>query len=73
MFKYIWSDRRGSLLQGRMWMMAYIYFNTRVLDRSRPIPEEEFEDFVAMMEGAAALTLRAAVAEAGPSEGAGAE
>ncbi|KAJ9518559.1 hypothetical protein QJQ45_018538, partial [Haematococcus lacustris] len=30
-FKFIWSDRRNRLLMGRMWAMAYVYFNTRAL------------------------------------------
>ncbi|KAJ9509401.1 hypothetical protein QJQ45_001847 [Haematococcus lacustris] len=30
-FKFIWSDRRNRLLMGRMWPMAYVYFNTRAL------------------------------------------
>ncbi|KAJ9531317.1 hypothetical protein QJQ45_006764 [Haematococcus lacustris] len=30
-FKFIWSDRRSRLLMGRMWAMAYVYFNTRAL------------------------------------------
>ncbi|KAJ9532028.1 hypothetical protein QJQ45_003753 [Haematococcus lacustris] len=30
-FKFIWSDRRNRLLKGRMWAMAYVYFNTRAL------------------------------------------
>ncbi|KAJ9518204.1 hypothetical protein QJQ45_010146 [Haematococcus lacustris] len=30
-FKFIWSDRRSRLLTGRMWAMAYVYFNTRAL------------------------------------------
>ncbi|KAJ9515741.1 hypothetical protein QJQ45_008619 [Haematococcus lacustris] len=30
-FKFIWSDRRNRLLMGRIWAMAYVYFNTRAL------------------------------------------
>ncbi|KAJ9509978.1 hypothetical protein QJQ45_011419 [Haematococcus lacustris] len=32
-FKHIWSDKRSSLLLGRMWLLAFIYFNKRVLER----------------------------------------
>ncbi|KAJ9519604.1 hypothetical protein QJQ45_013377 [Haematococcus lacustris] len=30
-FNFIWNDRRSRLLMGRMWAMAYVYFNTRAL------------------------------------------
>ncbi|KAJ9517369.1 hypothetical protein QJQ45_016745 [Haematococcus lacustris] len=26
-FSHVWSDKRASLILGRMWIMAYIYFN----------------------------------------------
>ncbi|KAJ9511156.1 hypothetical protein QJQ45_013230 [Haematococcus lacustris] len=26
-FSHVWSDKRASLILGRMWVMAYIYFN----------------------------------------------
>ncbi|KAJ9507068.1 hypothetical protein QJQ45_004648 [Haematococcus lacustris] len=32
-FKLLWSDKRSRLLMGRMWAMAYVYFNTRALKR----------------------------------------
>ncbi|KAJ9532380.1 hypothetical protein QJQ45_010423 [Haematococcus lacustris] len=41
-FKHIWSDKRSSLLLGRMWLLAFIYFNKRVLER-RPKPQPEAE------------------------------
>ena len=32
-FKYMQGDLKGRLLQGRMWMLAYCFFNSRVLKR----------------------------------------
>ncbi|KAJ9514938.1 hypothetical protein QJQ45_002772 [Haematococcus lacustris] len=50
-FKHIWSDKRSSLLLGRMWLMAFIYFNKRVLER-RPKPqlEAEWQQFAQWMQ-----------------------
>ncbi|KAJ9511766.1 hypothetical protein QJQ45_022632, partial [Haematococcus lacustris] len=45
-FKHIWSDKRSSLLLGRMWLLAFIYFNKRVLERRpKPQPEAEWQQF----------------------------
>ncbi|KAJ9534806.1 hypothetical protein QJQ45_017228, partial [Haematococcus lacustris] len=32
-FKFISSDRRSRLLLGRIWIMSYVFFNTRVMTR----------------------------------------
>jgi hypothetical protein len=45
--KLIWSDRRQRLQQGRMWLIAYIYFNTRALKRATAaVSWEEFEEWM---------------------------
>ncbi|KAJ9531957.1 hypothetical protein QJQ45_003660 [Haematococcus lacustris] len=45
-FKHIWSDKRSSLLLGCMWLLAFIYFNKRVLERKpKPQPEAEWQQF----------------------------
>ena len=31
--KMIWSDRRTRLLKARMWMLAFVYFHSRVMKR----------------------------------------
>ncbi|KAJ9510548.1 hypothetical protein QJQ45_016016 [Haematococcus lacustris] len=49
-FKHIWSDKRSSLLLGRMWLLAFIYFNKRVLERRpKPQPEAEWQQFAQWM------------------------
>ena len=32
-FASIWNDKRNRILLGRMWLMAFIFFNTRVMQR----------------------------------------
>jgi len=32
-FANIWDDKRNRLILGRMWLMAYVFFNTRVMQR----------------------------------------
>ncbi|KAJ9514268.1 hypothetical protein QJQ45_012222 [Haematococcus lacustris] len=50
-FKHIWSDKRSSLLLGRMWLLAFIYFNKRVLERRpKPQPEAEWQQFAQWMQ-----------------------
>ncbi|KAJ9527998.1 hypothetical protein QJQ45_005563 [Haematococcus lacustris] len=50
-FKHIWSDKRSSLLLGCMWLLAFIYFNKRVLERkSKPQPEAEWQQFAQWMQ-----------------------
>ncbi|KAJ9509294.1 hypothetical protein QJQ45_001746 [Haematococcus lacustris] len=50
-FKHIWSDKRSSLLLGRMWLLAFIYFNKRVLERRpKPQPEAEWQQFACWMQ-----------------------
>ncbi|GFH19475.1 dimer_Tnp_hAT domain-containing protein [Haematococcus lacustris] len=50
-FKFIWSDRRSLLLLGRMWIMSYVFFNTRVMTRKEhhasAEAQEEWESFMA--------------------------
>ncbi|KAJ9513431.1 hypothetical protein QJQ45_005983 [Haematococcus lacustris] len=46
-----WSDKRSSLLLGRMWLLAFIYFNKRVLERRpKPQPEAEWQQFAQWMQ-----------------------
>ncbi|KAJ9510866.1 hypothetical protein QJQ45_027720, partial [Haematococcus lacustris] len=46
-----WSDRRSRLLLGRMWIMSYVFFNTRVMTRKEhhasAEAQEEWENFMA--------------------------
>ncbi|KAJ9514084.1 hypothetical protein QJQ45_002195 [Haematococcus lacustris] len=50
-FKHIWRDKRSSLLLGRMWLLAFIYFNKRVLERRpKPQPEAEWQQFAQWMQ-----------------------
>ncbi|KAJ9528698.1 hypothetical protein QJQ45_020597 [Haematococcus lacustris] len=50
-FKFIWSDRRSRLLLGRMWIMSFVFFNTRVMTRKEhhasAEAQEEWESFIA--------------------------
>ncbi|KAJ9531460.1 hypothetical protein QJQ45_006832 [Haematococcus lacustris] len=50
-FKFIWSDRRSRLLLGRMWIMSYVFFNTRVMTRKEhhasAEAQEEWESYMA--------------------------
>ncbi|KAJ9505584.1 hypothetical protein QJQ45_012003 [Haematococcus lacustris] len=52
-FKMLWSDKRNRLLMGRMWAMAYVFFNTRALKRDdQPFAptaaeEEQWEEWMA--------------------------
>ncbi|KAJ9517964.1 hypothetical protein QJQ45_004370 [Haematococcus lacustris] len=52
-FKLLWSDKRSRLLMGRMWAMAYVYFNTRALKRDEQpfaptaAEEEQWEEWMA--------------------------
>ncbi|GFH28533.1 hypothetical protein HaLaN_27040 [Haematococcus lacustris] len=50
-FKFIWSDQRSRLLLGRMWIMSYVLFNTRVMTHKEhhalAEAQEEWESFVA--------------------------
>ncbi|KAJ9505255.1 hypothetical protein QJQ45_006614 [Haematococcus lacustris] len=50
-FKFIWSDRRSRLLLGRMWIMTFVFFNTRVMTRKKhhasAEAQEEWESFIA--------------------------
>ncbi|KAJ9516204.1 hypothetical protein QJQ45_024647 [Haematococcus lacustris] len=50
-FKFIWSDRRSRLLLGRMWIMSYVFFNTRVMTRKEhhasAETQEEWESYMA--------------------------
>ncbi|KAJ9525517.1 hypothetical protein QJQ45_003111 [Haematococcus lacustris] len=49
-FKHIWSNKRSSLLLGRMWLLAFIYFNKRVLERRpKPQPAAEWQQFAQWM------------------------
>ncbi|KAJ9523973.1 hypothetical protein QJQ45_022376 [Haematococcus lacustris] len=55
-FKLLWSDKRSRLLMGRMWAMAYVYFNTRALKRDEqpfaPAAAEEEQDPVLALNSA---------------------
>ncbi|KAJ9530830.1 hypothetical protein QJQ45_028724 [Haematococcus lacustris] len=43
--------KRSSLLLGRMWLLAFIYFNKRVLERRpKPQPEAEWQQFAQWMQ-----------------------
>ncbi|KAJ9515998.1 hypothetical protein QJQ45_016829 [Haematococcus lacustris] len=45
-FSHVWSDKRASLILGRMWVMAYIYFNLRVLKRKpKTLSDAEWEEY----------------------------
>ncbi|KAJ9524120.1 hypothetical protein QJQ45_022525 [Haematococcus lacustris] len=45
-FSHVWSDKRASLILGRMWVMAYIYFNKRVLKRKpKTLSDAEWEEY----------------------------
>ncbi|KAJ9522971.1 hypothetical protein QJQ45_023775 [Haematococcus lacustris] len=50
-FKFIWSDRRSRLLLGRMWIMSYVFFNTRVMTRKEhhasAEAQEKWESYMA--------------------------
>ncbi|KAJ9513527.1 hypothetical protein QJQ45_006173 [Haematococcus lacustris] len=52
-FKLLWSDKRNRLFMGRMWAMAYVYFNTRALKRDEQpfaptaAEEEQWEEWMA--------------------------
>ncbi|KAJ9515946.1 hypothetical protein QJQ45_016872 [Haematococcus lacustris] len=50
-FNFIYSDRRSRLLLGRMWIMSYVFFNTRVMTRKEhhasAEAQEEWESFMA--------------------------
>ncbi|KAJ9513396.1 hypothetical protein QJQ45_001428 [Haematococcus lacustris] len=52
-FKMLWSDKRNRLLMGRMWAMAYVFFNTRALKRDEQpfaptaAEEEQWEEWMA--------------------------
>jgi hypothetical protein len=46
-FKHVWSDTRNSLLLGRVGLLVYIYYNTRVL--SREAEAADWEAFISMM------------------------
>ncbi|KAJ9508719.1 hypothetical protein QJQ45_028011, partial [Haematococcus lacustris] len=50
-FKFILSDRRLRLLLGRMWIMSFVFFNTRVMTRKEhhasAEAQEEWESFIA--------------------------
>ncbi|KAJ9513865.1 hypothetical protein QJQ45_020944 [Haematococcus lacustris] len=52
-FKFIWSDRRSRLLLGRMWIMSFVFFNTRVMTRKEhhasAEAQEEWESFIAAL------------------------
>ncbi|KAJ9522425.1 hypothetical protein QJQ45_008286 [Haematococcus lacustris] len=37
-FSHVWSDKRASLILGRMWVMAYIYFNNAIRLRGPFVP-----------------------------------
>ncbi|KAJ9511824.1 hypothetical protein QJQ45_004391 [Haematococcus lacustris] len=51
--KLLWSDKRSRLLMGRMWAMAYVYFNTQALKRDEQpfaptaAEEEQWEEWKA--------------------------
>ncbi|KAJ9509586.1 hypothetical protein QJQ45_011202 [Haematococcus lacustris] len=43
---HVWSDKRASLILGRMWVMAYIYFNKRVLERKpKTLSDADWEEY----------------------------
>ncbi|KAJ9522273.1 hypothetical protein QJQ45_008101 [Haematococcus lacustris] len=45
-FSHVWSDKRASLILGRMWVMAYIYFNKRVLERKpKTLSDADWEEY----------------------------
>ncbi|KAJ9521054.1 hypothetical protein QJQ45_022769 [Haematococcus lacustris] len=45
-FSHVWSDKRASLILGRMWVMAYIYFNKRVLERKpKTLSHADWEEY----------------------------
>ncbi|GFH25405.1 uncharacterized protein HaLaN_23358 [Haematococcus lacustris] len=45
-FSHVWSDKRASLILGRMWIMAYIYFNKRVLERKpKTLSDADWEEY----------------------------
>ncbi|GFH31011.1 dimer_Tnp_hAT domain-containing protein, partial [Haematococcus lacustris] len=45
-FRHVWSDKRASLILGRMWIMAYIYFNKRVLERKpETLSDADWEEY----------------------------
>ncbi|KAJ9531591.1 hypothetical protein QJQ45_014944, partial [Haematococcus lacustris] len=50
-FKFIWSDRRSRLLLGCMWIMSYVFYNTRVMTRKEhhasAEAQEEWESYMA--------------------------
>ncbi|KAJ9505711.1 hypothetical protein QJQ45_006428 [Haematococcus lacustris] len=50
-FKFIWSDRRSRLLLGRMWIMSFVFFKTRVMTRKEhhasAEAQEEWESLIA--------------------------
>ncbi|KAJ9524304.1 hypothetical protein QJQ45_008494 [Haematococcus lacustris] len=49
--KHIWSDKRSSVLLSRMWLLAFIYFNKRVLERRpKPQPEADWQLFAQWMQ-----------------------
>ncbi|KAJ9507183.1 hypothetical protein QJQ45_004817 [Haematococcus lacustris] len=58
-FKFIWSDRRSRLLLGRMWIMSFVFFNTRVMTRKEhhasAEAQEEWESFIAAQVAAQVL------------------
>ena len=39
--KWLWTDRRASMLLGRAAMLAFVYFNTRVLARKEEEPSAD--------------------------------
>jgi hAT family C-terminal dimerisation region len=43
----IWSDKRATMLTGRVGLLVYIYYNYRVLNRAlQPIQREEWDNMI---------------------------
>ncbi|KAJ9531324.1 hypothetical protein QJQ45_006775 [Haematococcus lacustris] len=70
-FKFIWSDRRSRLLLGRMWIMSYVFFNTRVMTRKKhhasAEAQEEWESYMAAQQPSPAQPSPAQPSPAQPS------
>ncbi|KAJ9531655.1 hypothetical protein QJQ45_021807 [Haematococcus lacustris] len=68
-FKFIWSDRRSRLLMGRMWAMAYVYFNTRALKhQEQPMADRARPDWLKVIKAAIRGLVEAARPDLSPAQ-----